>query len=63
MAYESAVYLRVTTVWGETIVNLVMSKILIAPVKRVTLPWKSFMENSVESRADIRAVVKILSHL
>ncbi|KRZ91048.1 Anaphase-promoting complex subunit 10, partial [Trichinella sp. T8] len=43
MAYGSTVYLRITTVLGEIITNLVMSKPRIAPVKRVTLPRLELM--------------------
>ncbi|KRX38427.1 hypothetical protein T05_675 [Trichinella murrelli] len=43
MAYGSTVYLRITTVLGEIITNLVMSKTRIAPVKRVTLPRLELM--------------------
>ncbi|KRY81542.1 hypothetical protein T4D_12245, partial [Trichinella pseudospiralis] len=50
MAYGSAVYLRVTTISGETVVKLVMSKTRIAPVKRVTLPRLELMAALITAR-------------
>ncbi|KRX12510.1 Transposon Tf2-6 polyprotein, partial [Trichinella nelsoni] len=50
MAYGSAVYLRTTTVSGETVVKLVMSKTRIAPVKRVTLPRLELMAALITAR-------------
>ncbi|KRY07195.1 hypothetical protein T12_10619, partial [Trichinella patagoniensis] len=50
MAYGSAVYLRATTVSGETVVKLVMSKTRIAPVKRVTLPRLELMAALITAR-------------
>ncbi|KRX47349.1 hypothetical protein T05_80 [Trichinella murrelli] len=50
MAYGSAVYLRATTVSGETVMKLVMSKTRIAPVKRVTLPRLELMAALITAR-------------
>ncbi|KRX87039.1 hypothetical protein T4E_1061 [Trichinella pseudospiralis] len=50
MAYGSAVYLRVTTISGETVVKLVMSKTRIAPVKRVTVPRLKLMAALITAR-------------
>ncbi|KRZ47850.1 Transposon Tf2-6 polyprotein, partial [Trichinella nativa] len=50
MAYGSAVYLKATTVSGETVVKLVMSKTRIAPVKRVTLPRLELMAALITAR-------------
>ncbi|KRZ07030.1 hypothetical protein T11_11806 [Trichinella zimbabwensis] len=50
MAYGSAVYLRATTVSGETVVKLVMSKTRIAPVKRITLPRLELMAALITAR-------------
>ncbi|XP_003369515.1 Pao retrotransposon peptidase superfamily [Trichinella spiralis] len=50
MAYGSAVYLRATTVSGETVVKLVMSKIRIAPVKRITLRRLELMAVLITAR-------------
>ncbi|KRY84331.1 hypothetical protein T4D_7354 [Trichinella pseudospiralis] len=50
MAYRSAVYLRATTVSGETVVKLVMSKTRIAPVRRVTVPRLKLMAALITAR-------------
>ncbi|KRZ47770.1 hypothetical protein T02_7890, partial [Trichinella nativa] len=50
MAYGSAVYLKATTVSGETVVKLVMSKTRVAPVKRVTLPRLELMAALITAR-------------
>ncbi|KRZ54398.1 hypothetical protein T02_3224 [Trichinella nativa] len=50
MEYGSMVYLRITTVLGETVTGLEMSKTRIAPVKRVTLPRLELMAALITAR-------------